>query len=89
MTVLPLYPMTDYRDGDSHSPNFMFTWTAGSRGGGHRLRIMGKLACSGRKVREEQQPACTGSTGIFGFAQDPGVWGPVHESIYFFYLWYY
>ena len=49
---------------------------------------MGKLACSGRKVREEQQPACTGSTGIFGFAQDPGVWGPVHESIYF-YLWYY
>ena len=44
---------------------------------------MGKLACSGRKVREEQQPACTGSTGIFGFAQDPGVWGPVHESIYF------
>ena len=34
---------------------------------------MGKLACSGRGVREEQQPACTGSTGIFGFAQDPGM----------------
>ena len=33
---------------------------------------MGKLACSGRKAREEQQPACTGSTGIFGFAQDLG-----------------
>ena len=80
MPVLSLYPMTDCRDGDSHSPNFMFTWTAGSRGG-HRLRIMGKLACSGRGVREEQQPACTGSTGIFGFAQDLGMGGPVHESI--------
>ena len=26
MTVLPLYPMTDCRDGDSHSPNLVATY---------------------------------------------------------------
>ena len=49
---------------------------------------MGKLACSGREVREEQQPACTGSTGIFGFAQDPGMGGG-RVRVYIVYLWYY
>ena len=26
MPVLSLYPMTDCRDGDSHSPNFTYTY---------------------------------------------------------------